>query len=175
MISLLSIKENGDDSRLIQSVYGTGDQFSLETLRLFSLNKLAFFKFKIEVSDRRRILDTFYYLISRPGLHTYVWDHYERSVPMSTYLVAFVVSDFDVQKSEDGTFRVWARHEAINQSQYSLKIGPKILKCYEDYFKIKYPLPKMDMIALPDFSAGAMENWGLITYRWVYIQSRMQC
>ncbi|KAL6262287.1 hypothetical protein P5V15_007381 [Pogonomyrmex californicus] len=100
-----------------------------------------------------------------PGLDTYVWDHYERSVPMSTYLVAFIVSDFDVRKSEDSNFRVWARHDAINQSQYSLDIGPKVLRYYEDYFKIKFPLPKMDMIALPDFSAGAMENWGLITYR----------
>ncbi|XP_024875821.1 aminopeptidase N isoform X2 [Temnothorax curvispinosus] len=100
-----------------------------------------------------------------PGLDTYVWDHYERSVPMSTYLVAFIVSDFDVRKSEDGNFRVWARHDAINQSQYSLNIGPKVLRYYEDYFKIKFPLPKMDMVALPDFSAGAMENWGLITYR----------
>ncbi|KAL6443884.1 hypothetical protein ACFW04_001721 [Cataglyphis niger] len=84
---------------------------------------------------------------------------------MSTYLVAFIVSDFDVRKSEDGNFRVWARHDAINQSQYSLNIGPKILKYYEEYFQIKFPLPKMDMVALPDFSAGAMENWGLITYR----------
>lgn len=84
---------------------------------------------------------------------------------MSTYLVAFIVSDFDEQKSEDGKFRVWARHEAINQAQYSLIIGPKILKYYEDYFKIEFPLPKMDMVALPDFAAGAMENWGLITYR----------
>lgn len=100
-----------------------------------------------------------------PGLHTYVWDHYERSVPMSTYLVAFIVSDFDVRRSEDGNFGVWARHDAINQSEYSLNIGPKILKYYEEYFQIKFPLPKMDMIALPDFSAGAMENWGLITYR----------
>jgi len=102
-------------------------------------------------------------LLFRPGLHTYVWDHYERSVPMSTYLVAFIVSDLD--KLEDGNFRVWARHDAINQSRYSLSIGPKILRYFEDYFKIKFPLPKMDMIALPDFSAGAMENWGLITYR----------
>ncbi|XP_032687651.1 aminopeptidase N [Odontomachus brunneus] len=100
-----------------------------------------------------------------PGLHTYVWDHYERSVPMSTYLVAFIVSDFDERKSEDGKFRVWARHEAINQAKYSLIIGPKILKYYEEYFKIEFPLPKMDMVALPDFAAGAMENWGLITYR----------
>lgn len=96
---------------------------------------------------------------------TYVWDHYQRSVPMSTYLVAFLVSDFEVLKSADNLFGVWARKEAIEQARYSLEIGPKILKHYEDYFQIKFPLPKMDMVALPDFAAGAMENWGLITYR----------
>ncbi|XP_017767304.1 PREDICTED: aminopeptidase N isoform X1 [Eufriesea mexicana] len=100
-----------------------------------------------------------------PGLPSYVWDHYERSVPMSTYLVAFIVSDFEMRKSESGNFRVWARSEAIDQAQYTLEIGPKILAYYEDYFKIKFPLPKIDSIALPDFSAGAMENWGLITCR----------
>lgn len=99
------------------------------------------------------------------GLPSYEWDHFEPSVPMSTYLVAFIVSDFKVLKSEEDKFGVWARSEAINQSLYSLKIGPKILSHYEDYFQIKFPLPKMDMVALPDFSAGAMENWGLITYR----------
>jgi aminopeptidase N len=82
---------------------------------------------------------------------------------MSTYLVAFVVSDFG--HMTEGNFSVWARHEAIQQAEYSLKIGPKILHYYEKYFGIPFPLPKMDMIALPDFSAGAMENWGLITYR----------
>ncbi|XP_034944912.1 aminopeptidase Ey isoform X2 [Chelonus insularis] len=100
-----------------------------------------------------------------PGLPSYLWDHYERSVPMSTYLVAFIVSDFDTLKDTSNTFNVWARHEAINQAQYSLDIGPMILKHYEDFFQIKFPLPKMDMVALPDFAAGAMENWGLITYR----------
>ncbi|XP_012268487.2 aminopeptidase N isoform X2 [Athalia rosae] len=100
-----------------------------------------------------------------PGLPTYEWDRYERSVPMSTYLVAFVVSDFATMTSKDGKVSVWARSEALDQSLYSLEIAPKILKYFEDYFRIEFPLPKMDMIALPDFSAGAMENWGLITYR----------
>lgn len=104
---------------------------------------------------------------SRPveGLPTYVWDHFQRSVPMSTYLVAFVVADFEPQHSENGNVSIWARKDAINQTLYSLKIGPEILNYYENYFQIKFPLPKIDMIALPDFSAGAMENWGLITYR----------
>ena len=44
--------------------------------------------------------------------------------------------------------------------------GPKVLSFFEEYFKIPFPLPKSDMIALPDFKAGAMENWGLITYRY---------
>ena len=44
-------------------------------------------------------------------------------------------------------------------------LGPIILNHYAEYFDLDYPLPKMDMAAIPDFSAGAMENWGLITYR----------
>lgn len=86
---------------------------------------------------------------------------------MSTYLVAFVVSDF-AHKS-DGNFSVWARKDAIESANYALHVGPKILKHLEEFFQIKYPLPKVDMIALPDFNAGAMENWGLITFRYVFL------
>ncbi|XP_037790314.1 uncharacterized protein LOC119585704 [Penaeus monodon] len=98
----------------------------------------------------------------------WVWDHYHRSVPMSTYLVAFVVSDFANLKSranENTFFRVWARESAIQQAEYAGQVGPMILNHFEKYFSMPYPLPKQDMIAIPDFSAGAMENWGLITYR----------
>ena len=111
---------------------------------------------------------------SREGLPDYVWDHYQESVPMSTYLVAFVVSDFasmstnEEQQGNGTRFKVWARKAALAQAHYSLEIGPRILEYFEEYFGIKYPLPKIDMIALPDFQAGAMENWGLITYRSVY-------
>uniref|UniRef100_A0A182R8C8 Aminopeptidase N n=1 Tax=Anopheles funestus TaxID=62324 RepID=A0A182R8C8_ANOFN len=98
-----------------------------------------------------------------PELSGYVWDVYQQSVPMSTYLVAFVVCDY--QNLSDGNFAVWARGDAIGSARYALSVGPKLLKFLEDFFHIDYPLPKVDMIALPDFSAGAMENWGLITYR----------
>ncbi|XP_055847662.1 aminopeptidase N [Episyrphus balteatus] len=93
----------------------------------------------------------------------YVWDNYMESLPMSTYLVAYTVSDF--ANLTKGSFSVWARPDAIQSAQYALIVGPKILKFLEQYFDIPYPLPKVDMIALPDFHAGAMENWGLITFR----------
>lgn len=100
----------------------------------------------------------------------WVWDHFEETVPMSTYLVAYTINDFEYRESvvkmtDDVVFRIWARRDAIDQVDYAKYVGPKVLKFYEDYFDIKFPLPKMDMIAIPDFSAGAMENWGLVTYR----------
>ncbi|XP_055587207.1 aminopeptidase N [Uranotaenia lowii] len=103
------------------------------------------------------------YSAAQDGLQDYVWDVFQESVPMSTYLVAFVVCDF-VNLSA-GNFAVWAKSDVINSARYALDVGPKLLKYLEKFFDISYPLPKMDMIALPDFSAGAMENWGLITYR----------
>ncbi|XP_019216757.1 aminopeptidase Ey [Oreochromis niloticus] len=94
---------------------------------------------------------------------------FERTEKMSTYLLAFIVSDYDyIGNSIDGVeIRIFARKSAIaaGQGQYALsKTGP-ILKFFEQYYDSKYPLPKSDQIAIPDFNAGAMENWGLITYR----------
>lgn len=88
----------------------------------------------------------------------YVWDEFQESVPMSTYLLAFVVSDF--KNLTDGKFSVWTRPEAIDSARYALEVGPKILAFFEEYFDIKYPLPKIDMIALPDFSAGGNSQVG---------------
>ncbi|KAJ8311540.1 hypothetical protein KUTeg_010895, partial [Tegillarca granosa] len=59
----------------------------------------------------------------------------------------------------------WSRPEAVDQTRYALGVGVELLTYFEDYFNISFPLPKQDMIAIPDFSAGAMENWGLIAYR----------
>lgn len=60
---------------------------------------------------------------------------------------------------------MWAPPEQIDQGQFALEVAVKVLEYYEDLFKVKYPLPKQDLVAIPDFAAGAMENWGLITYR----------
>jgi len=86
---------------------------------------------------------------------------------MSTYLVAYTVNDFSFKPSTlpSGTlFRTWARPNAIDQCDYAAEFGPKVLQYYEELFGIKFPLPKVDQIAVPDFSSGAMENWGLVTY-----------
>ncbi|XP_059178196.1 aminopeptidase N-like, partial [Physella acuta] len=102
------------------------------------------------------------------GETTYVKDVYEMTPLVSSYLLAFVISDFDHKYTytTNGTlFRTWARKEAIDQVDYSLEIGANLTTYFEDLFNVHYPLPKQDMIAVPDFVSGAMENWGLITYR----------
>lgn len=88
---------------------------------------------------------------------------------MSTYLVAFIVSEFQIRSNENGTFRVIARPDAFDQTEYAHQVGPKLLSALETYLDYPYTnmtgMTKMEMAALPDFSAGAMENWGLLTYR----------
>ncbi|XP_043920048.1 endoplasmic reticulum aminopeptidase 1 [Protopterus annectens] len=97
-----------------------------------------------------------------------VEDHFEKSVKMSTYLVAFIVSDFtSISKmTEHGVkISVYTVPEKIEQADFALEAAVKLLDFYEDYFNISYPLPKQDLAAIPDFQSGAMENWGLTTYR----------
>ncbi|KAF6202747.1 hypothetical protein GE061_003149 [Apolygus lucorum] len=87
---------------------------------------------------------------------------------MSTYLVAVVVGDFDYVEdtSEDGVLvRVYTPPGVKEQGRFALYVATKVLPFYKDYFQIAYPLPKIDLVAIADFSAGAMENWGLVTYR----------
>ncbi|XP_011631440.1 aminopeptidase N-like isoform X1 [Pogonomyrmex barbatus] len=92
-----------------------------------------------------------------------IWDVFEQTIPMSTYTVAFVISEFE--SLEVDNFRVWARPSALDQAEYSLDIGVAVLDALNNIFQLPYFLPKMDMVAVPDFKAGAMENWGLVTYR----------
>ncbi|KAG7468183.1 hypothetical protein MATL_G00140120 [Megalops atlanticus] len=96
---------------------------------------------------------------------------FEPTKRMSTYLLAFIVCDFAYisapKGNDDVLIRIWARRKAIEQGQggYAHNVTGPILKFYESYYNATYPLSKSDQIALPDFNAGAMENWGLITYR----------
>ncbi|KAA0716990.1 Endoplasmic reticulum aminopeptidase 1 [Triplophysa tibetana] len=95
-------------------------------------------------------------------------DQFDESVKMSTYLVAFIVSDFlSISKtSQHGVqISVYAVPEKIDQAEFALDAAVRLLDFYDDYFDIPYPLPKQDLAAIPDFQSGAMENWGLTTYR----------
>ena len=86
---------------------------------------------------------------------------------LPTYLVALLVGDFQcVSGSSDGIpIRVCATPDKVNQGKFALEAAEYIMHYYNDYFGIKYPFGKLDLIAIPDFEAGAMENAGAITYR----------
>uniref|UniRef100_A0A8C6ULZ5 Aminopeptidase n=1 Tax=Neogobius melanostomus TaxID=47308 RepID=A0A8C6ULZ5_9GOBI len=95
-------------------------------------------------------------------------DHFDTTVKMSTYLVAYIVSDFlSVSRTTQHGVKIsiYAVPEKIDQTAYALDAAVKLLDFYDDYFDIPYPLPKQDLAAIPDFQSGAMENWGLTTYR----------
>ncbi|XP_026683706.1 membrane alanyl aminopeptidase-like [Diaphorina citri] len=101
-----------------------------------------------------------------------VTDTFQQSPPMPTYLVGFAVFEFNSLSDKDGKFRVWGREDVVKtQGQYIFDKGPKILAALSDYMGFDYykMLPKMDLVAVPDFDAGAMENWGMNTYRENYI------
>lgn len=88
---------------------------------------------------------------------------------MSSYLLAWVVGDLHKQTAhtkQGVEVNVWATPaQPASSLGFALDIATRCIDFYNDYFGIPYPLPKCDHVALPDFSSGAMENWGLITYR----------
>ena len=93
--------------------------------------------------------------------------HFAKTPKMSTYLVAFLVGDFVCTSgSSDGVpIRACATPDKLALTPYAVKAAEFVLHYYDTYFGIKYPMPKLDMIGIPDFEAGAMENFGAITYR----------
>jgi puromycin-sensitive aminopeptidase len=93
---------------------------------------------------------------------------FNRTPIMSTYLLAFVVGEYDYIEEKDSNgvlVRVYTPVGKKEQGRFALNIAVKTIPFYTEYFKIPYPLPKIDLIAIADFAAGAMENWGLVTYR----------
>ncbi|KRY83637.1 Aminopeptidase N [Trichinella pseudospiralis] len=94
---------------------------------------------------------------------------FQPSVQMSSYLFAIAVVDFPYQESYESNerlkFRIWTRESLMDQIDFALYAGPKVLNYFAEKFDYPFPLPKQDMLAVPDFGPGAMENWGLVTYR----------
>lgn len=95
-------------------------------------------------------------------------DVFETTVKMSTYLLAFIISDFS-STDQLGIHRVFARPQKISagDGQYALETGDTALKVTADYVNVSYSLKKMDQAAIPDnyFQFAAMENWGLAIYK----------
>lgn len=87
---------------------------------------------------------------------------------MSTFIVGFVVCDYthlETKTTKGLDFRIYLPKHIENQGEYGLKVGSQVIDYFADFFNVSYPMQKMDMISIPDFGVGAMENWGLITFR----------
>jgi len=96
---------------------------------------------------------------------------FEKTPRMSTYLVAFVIGQLESKSlttEENITISCHAVPGRLDELNYSLKVAQQTLQFFSHFFNIPYPLKKLDLVALPDFSVGAMENWGLITFRDTY-------
>lgn len=102
------------------------------------------------------------------GIH-----YFEPTVRMSTYLVAFAFGELQSKITETkggvkvGVFATKAHQP--KELDFALDIAKRAIEFYEDFYQTPYPLPHSWQLALPDFSAGAMENWGLVTYREAYL------
>ena len=104
-------------------------------------------------------------IVPGPGLKSV---RFAETPIMSTYLLAFVVGNLSSvqERAAGGTVvGVWTTPGKENQASFALDTSVKLLGYFNEYFGIPYPLAKLDHIAIPDFAAGAMENWGAVTYR----------
>lgn len=103
----------------------------------------------------------------------YVVTKFQDTLKVQTYLIAFVVSNFKYIASSDTPkqHRVYAKPQSIekNEASLALEAGKKLLDKFMEHLNVTYSLPKIDQVAIPDFDAGAMENWGLVTYREEYL------
>ena len=96
---------------------------------------------------------------------------FQPTLPMSTYLLAITIGDLEARsrtisyQGKPTTVSVWTTIGSRDLGSYALEAGAGVLEYYQSYFGIGFPLPKCDMVAIPNFAAGAMENWGLVLYR----------
>ncbi|XP_071801032.1 aminopeptidase N-like [Asterias amurensis] len=97
-----------------------------------------------------------------------VTTQFATSPKISTYLVCFAVLDFpfiEMTSKNNITIRGWARPDAMDSLEFGLNMTAETLDFYIQHIGVGFPLPKIDVVAVPNFEANAMENWGLITYR----------
>jgi aminopeptidase N len=107
-------------------------------------------------------------IVTQQTVGTELVTTFETTPKMSTYLLAFAYGDMQYQEAttKDGVLvRTYATPDNVAHTGFALEVAVKCLEFYNQYFATPYPLPKCDLIALPDFASGAMENWGCITFR----------
>ena len=127
----------------------------------------ATFDLKIITPDNRTLIANTP-VISQTTKGKQVTRAFETTPKMSTYLLAFVYGDLEHREAKTSSGVVvstYATKANVAFTSFALECAVKTLEFFNDYFGIAYPLTKCDMVALPDFASGAMENWGLITYR----------
>jgi puromycin-sensitive aminopeptidase len=96
------------------------------------------------------------------------WVQFAHTMPMSTYLVAFVVGELEATEAVpvgQATLRVWCVPGKRHLASFGQRVGAASLEFFEQYYALPYPGAKLDLLAIPDFAAGAMENFGAITFR----------
>jgi len=118
----------------------------------------------VAISNQKIVSDT-------PGPGDKHSVRFATTAKMSSYLAALVVGNFEyVEGESDGIpIRVYSTPGKKEMGTFALDVASNVLKYYDHYFGIKYPYGKLDLIGLPDFSAGAMENTGCITFREVIL------
>ncbi|KAK3105085.1 hypothetical protein FSP39_016956, partial [Pinctada imbricata] len=102
----------------------------------------------------------------------FVADTFNTTERMSTYLLAFIVCDytFTENKSRNGIMmRTHTKQERVQSANFSVQIGSELIDMFENYIEIPYTLQKYDMVTVDDFGPGAMENWGLVMFKPVYL------
>ncbi|KAK4674907.1 hypothetical protein QC764_503000 [Podospora pseudoanserina] len=136
-------------------------------------NLKATFDFAIEIPDDQVALSNMPVKETKPATQGKKLVSFERSPIMSTYLLAWAVGDFEhIEAFTDREYngkkipvRVYTTRGLKEQGQWALQHAPKIIDYFSERFEIDYPLPKSDILAVHEFTHGAMENWGLVTYR----------
>ena len=121
-------------------------------------------KGQVAISNQKVISDT-------PGPGDKHTVKFATTAKLSSYLAALIVGNFEYVEGEaDGIpIRVYTTPGKKEMGHFAVQIASDVLEYYDNYFGIKYPYGKLDLVALPDFSAGAMENAGCITYREVLL------
>ncbi len=129
-------------------------------------------KFDAEEDDSAIVLSNMPEVNPERRKETGIWA-FQTTPRMSTYLLAFALGDlqgntaYTKNGTEVGVFSTKAH--PLSNLDFALDIAVRVIDFYEEYFGVPYPIPHSYHVALPDFSAGAMENWGLVTYREVYL------